>query len=293
MFDLFRYFVHVAEEGTITAAARRSHVTQPALTVALHRLEAHVGTPLVVRGRPRATLTAAGAALLPHARAALAAVRDALRAVEEVAGLKQGSVRVGAGATACTYYLPPILAEFRRAYPGVSILVREATTSELTEGLVAGEFDLAIVSGRSEGDFFCEDELVLVSKSALSLSPESAPFVTFPKGAHARDILDELFPSATIAMEIASIAAVKANVRAGVGLGLISRRAIQRDLVALQLVEVSHPKTPVRRTLSIVHRGLSRLPPAALALHGLLLSRRPEPLPPTRRPRKPRPKKTA
>lgn len=285
MFDLFRYFVHVAEEGTITAAARRAHVTQPALTVALHRLEAQVGTPLVVRGRPRATLTAAGSALLPHARASLAAVRDGLRAVEEVAGLKQGTVRVGAGATACTYYLPPILAEYRRAYPGVGILVREATTRELAEGLAAGDFDLAIVSGRPEGDTFCEDELVLVAKTRLS--PESAPFVTFPKGAHARDILDELFPDATIAMEIASIAAVKANVRAGVGLGLISRRAVQKDLLSRQLVELEHAKTPVRRTLSIVHRGLSRLPPAALALHALLLARRPTPLP-TRKKRKAR-----
>lgn len=284
MIELLRHFVHVADEGTLTAAARASHVTQPALTAALQRLEAKVGTPLVVRGRPRATLTAAGAALLPHARATLASLRDGLRAVEEVSGLRAGKVRIGAGATACTYYLPPILAEYRRRHPGVGILVREAPSPELEASLRAGELDLALVTGRADGERFCDDELVLVARS-LSAARE-APFVTFPRGSHARDVLDELFPHATIAMEIASIASVKANVRAGVGVALVSRRAVERELTSRQLVEVPDPRTPVVRALSLVHRGLARLPPAALALHALLLALRPAP-PPKRRKRRP------
>lgn len=275
MHDLMRYFVNVAEAGTLTAAARRVHVTQPALTFALKRLEDEVGAVLIVRSRPKVTLTEAGRAFLPHARAALAAVTDGLRAVEEVTGLRAGSVRVGAGATACTYYLPPILAEYRRLWPKVAILVREAPTRELESGLGAGELDLALVStdDGAEGDFFCEDELVLVARSR-SVDPQ-APFVTFPRGAHARDVLDELFPDAVIAMEIASIAAVKANVRAGVGIALVSRRAVARDLANHQLVELPSPRTPVVRTLSLVHRGVALLPPAALALRELLLARRP------------------
>jgi DNA-binding transcriptional LysR family regulator len=288
MFELLQTFVFVAEEGTITAAARRAHVTQPALTSALKRLEALVGATLVVRSRPRVALTAAGSALLPHARAALTSARDGLRAVEEVAGLAAGEVRLGAGATACAYFLPPILAEFRRRYPRVAIVLREATHPDLALGLAAGEFDLAVVSRspsagatRHEAgdDLFCEDELVLVRAPELvDASPERTPFVTFPRGAHARAALDELFPGATIAMEIASIAAVKANVRAGMGLGLVSRRAALRDLARGDLVLVPSPLTPRKRSLVIAHRGLSRLPPAAAALRELLLARRPAPV---------------
>jgi DNA-binding transcriptional LysR family regulator len=275
MYDLMRYFVSVAELGTLTAAARKVHVTQPALTFALKRLEDEVGAVLVVRSRPKVGLTEAGRAFLPHARAALASVNDGLRAVEEVTGLRAGSVSIGAGATACTYYLPPILAEYRRLWPKVAILVREAPTRELESGLAAGELDLALVStdDGARGDFFCDDELVLVAGSRAVAA--DAPFVTFPRGAHARDVLDELFPEATIAMEIASIAAVKANVRAGVGIALVSRRAVARDLANLQLVELRSARTPVVRKLSLVHRGVALLPPAALALRELLLARRP------------------
>jgi DNA-binding transcriptional LysR family regulator len=307
MFDLLRTFVYVAEEGTITAASRRAHVTQPALTSALKRLESLVGATLVVRSRPRVALTAAGAALLPHARAALASVRDGLRAVEEVSGLAAGEVRVGAGATACAYFLPPILAEFRRLYPRVAIVLREATHPELALGLAAGEFDLSVIArlpgdGAPDGqdDLFCEDELVLVLAPGLvDASPDRTPFVTFPRGAHAREVLDELFPRATIAMEIASIAAVKANVRAGMGLGLVSSRAAARDLARGELVLVPSALTPRRRSLVIAHRGLSRLPPAAAALRALLLARRPdtvtapEPAPPElSRRRRPRPRRS-
>ncbi len=305
MFDLLRTLVFVAEEGTVTAAARRAHVTQPALTSALKRLESLVGATLVVRSRPRVALTAAGAALLPHARAALASVRDGLRAVEEVSGLAAGEVRVGAGATACAYFLPPILAEFRRLYPRVAIVLREATQPELALGLAAGEFDLAITAAGAgeperQGDLFCQDELVLVRAPGLvDASPDRTPFVTFPRGAHAREVLDELFPRATIAMEIASVAAVKANVRAGMGLGLVSSRAALRDLARGELVLVPSALTPRRRALVIAHRGLSRLPPAAAALRELLLARRPdaadapEPAPPElSRRRRPRPRRS-
>src|SRR5438067_8459620 len=103
--DLFRHFALVAQHGTLTAAARHAHVTQPALTASIQRLEAQMAARLFVRGhgsRARATLTAAGEALLPRARAALAAVDEGRRAVAEVMGLAVGTVRLGAGATVCT-----------------------------------------------------------------------------------------------------------------------------------------------------------------------------------------------
>jgi DNA-binding transcriptional LysR family regulator len=71
-------------------------------------------------------------------------------------------------------------------------------------------------------------------------------------------------------MELGSIAAVKGNTRAGVGIALVSRRAVERDLTGGQLVALPDERTPIVRPLYLVHRGRDRLPPAAAALHRML-----------------------
>ncbi len=125
MMDLLVHFVRVAEAGTFTAAARQVFLTQPALTASIKRLEATLGGALFVRGRTGAELTDAGRALLPHARAALVAAAEGRRAVGEVLGAERGELRVGAGTTAITYLLPPIVAEFRRKHPKVGLKLFE------------------------------------------------------------------------------------------------------------------------------------------------------------------------
>jgi DNA-binding transcriptional LysR family regulator len=283
MFDELHHFLLVVEHGTLTAAARRAHLSQPALTASLQRLEGLIGARLLHRGPGGASLTAAGEALLPRARAALAAVDDGRRAVAEVMGLHAGEVRLGAGATACTYLLPPVLARFRQMHPGVRFLLREITPGELTEALAAGTLDLGVVTS-PEGEPWRDDPLVLVS--APGVDPEGCPFVTFPKGSTTRRFLDLHFPKAAIVMELNSIAAVKGNVRTGIGMTLVSRSAVETDLASGRLVLVPHPVTPIPRTLSLVHRGVDRLPPAAGALRELLLASRSlgPPSRPSRRP---------
>lgn len=278
-----RHFALVAQHGTFTAAARHAHVTQPALTASIQRLEAQMGARLFDRGRGGATLTAAGAALLPRARAALAAIDEGRRAVAEVMGLAAGSVRIGAGATVCTYYLPRTLARFRARHPGVQISLREAAPDDLLDALEAGDLDLVILARvvrRGAGDLlraarsglarerWVDDELVLVG--APDVDANTAPLVTFARGATTRTLVDQYFPGVPIAMELASIAAVKGNVRAGVGVALVSRRAVERDLAGGQLVVVPSEHTPMVRPLYLVHRGRDRLPPAATELHRML-----------------------
>jgi DNA-binding transcriptional LysR family regulator len=278
-----RHFALVAQHGTLTAAARHAHVSQPALTASIKRLEAQMGARLLDRGPGGATLTAAGDALLPRARAALAAVEEGRRAVAEVMGLTVGSVRVGAGATVCTYYLPRTLAKLRAAHPGVQILLREADPEDLLDALEAGDLDLVILARvlrRAGGDLlpavraglarekWVDDEIVLVG--APGVDAKTAPLVTFSKGATTRTLVDHYFPGVPIAMELGSIAAVKGNTRAGVGVALLSRRAVERDVAAGQLVILESPSTPIVRSLYLVHRGRDRLPPAASELHRLL-----------------------
>lgn len=276
MMDALRHFTLIAEHGTFTRAARHAHLSQPALTASIRKLEGEMGAQLLHRDRTGTSLTAAGEALLPRALAILASVEDARRAVAEVEGIHAGEVRLGAGATACTYLLPPVLAEFRDRYPGVRFLLREATTSQVLDALARGELDLGVVT-HAAGEPWRRDELILVASPALPLRAGAAlpaPFVTFGRGSTTRELLDRHFPGAEVVMELGSIAAVKGNVRAGIGIALVSRSAVATDLQLGRLVEVPHPETPVTRPLHIVHRGKERLPPAAAALRRLLLQHR-------------------
>lgn len=283
MLEPLRHFTLVAQHGTFTAAARHAHVSQPALTASIQRLEAQMGARLFARGPGGASLTAAGEALLPRARAALTAVEDGRRAVAEVMGLSVGSVRLGAGATVCTYYLPRTLARFRAKHPGVSILLREGVPDGLLDALEGGDLDLVILARTLRGrrgdllrgarsglvrEKWLDDQLVLVG--APGVDPRSAPLVTFARGAATRALVDQHFPGVPIAMELGSIAAVKGHTRAGVGVALVSRRAVERDVAVGSLVVLEHPATPIARSLFLVHRGRERLPPAAAELHRLL-----------------------
>ncbi|MDF2692112.1 MAG: Transcriptional regulator, LysR family, partial [Labilithrix sp.] len=278
MLEPLRHFALVCQHRTFTAAARHAHVTQPALTASIQRLEAQLGARLFERGPGGATLTAAGAALLPRARAALAAIEEGRRAVAEVMGLAAGSVRIGAGATVCTYYLPRTLARFRARHPGVQILLREANQDDLLDALEAGDLDLVILARitpapppptRKTGvrakpgwgpdllraarsglarEKWIDDELVLVASPDLPNAAD-ALMVTLARGATTRTLTDRYFPDRAIAMELGSIAAVKANTRAGVGVALVSRRAVERDVASKQLEVVPSERTPIQRPL--------------------------------------------
>lgn len=268
MHDELRHFLLVIEHGTLTGAARAAHLSQPALTASIQRLERRFDARLLHRGRRGAEATAEGLALVPHARAALAAVDDARRAVAEVAGLAGGEVRLGGGATACTYLLPGVLARFRARYPKVRISLREGFPDGLREMLRAGALDLAVVTGE-DGEPWRTDGLILVAAPGVELP--GSPFVTLLEGSSTRGWLKRAFPDAEVSMELGGISAVKGNVRAGIGVALISRAAVQYDLEMGRLVQIEHPATPIERRIALLHRGLDRLSPAAAGLRRALL----------------------
>lgn len=269
MIEELQHFLLIVKHGTFTEAARRAHLSQPALSASVRRLEEDMQSQLLDRGRHGAQLTVSGLALVPHARAALAAVEGARRAVAEVEGLHVGEVRIGAGATATTYLLPKILARFRRKHPKIKFLLREGYALDIRAEIEAGELDIGIVSG-SGNDFWLNDELIVVASPKIDA--RAAGFVTFPQGSNTRELLHKHFGEVEIVMELAGIAAVKGNVRAGMGKALMSRSAVAGDLRSGKIVEVRSRRGPVRRKLSLVHRGLPRLSPAATALREAILA---------------------
>lgn len=139
------YFVAVVEERSFTRAAERERVAQPAVSAQIRRLERLVGQPLLTRSSRDVRLTQAGVAMLPHARAALAAVRDAQRAVDEVGDLVRGTVAIGT-VTLHPVDVAALMAAFHVDYPAVEITLGTDNSDVLLGRLADGSLDLAIVS---------------------------------------------------------------------------------------------------------------------------------------------------
>lgn len=143
-----QYLVAVADEASFTRAAARMHVAQPGVSAQVRRLERELGQPLLDRSGPAVRVTEAGAAVLPYARAALAAVAAVRDTADALAGLARGHVTVGIVGSISSpgLDLPGLLATFHHDHPGVEITLTEAGTSALTEGLRAGRLDVALIA---------------------------------------------------------------------------------------------------------------------------------------------------
>lgn len=140
-----RYLVAVVDEGSFTAAAVREHVSQSGVSAQVAKLERELGQPLLVRQRRSVALTEAGRAVLPLARAALAAA-DAMReAADDVSGLRRGRVALGM-VRGCS--IPPFLdalAAFRHRYPGVEVTLAEGDSADLVQDVLDATLDVALI----------------------------------------------------------------------------------------------------------------------------------------------------
>src|SRR3979411_2746175 len=130
-FHQLRYFVAVAEERHFTKAARGLHVAQPSVSRAIRVLEEDLGTSFFHRRKGKVALTSAGEVLLPWARRVLADVDGAALEVRELSDLRRGRPAVGATPSLPTTLLPPALAHFHAAFPGVELVLQEAGSRDL------------------------------------------------------------------------------------------------------------------------------------------------------------------
>lgn len=271
------------EYGTFTEAARHAHLSQPAFSASIGRLEEAMGARLFDRGRHGASLTASGAALLPHARACLAALVDAERAVRAVEELETGHLELCAGATACAYLLPSVLSEFVDNHPGISLRLLEMSTQESIDAVREGTVDLAVVGRGTKKRDRCgydgltverwiTERLLLVKR--IGQGTRDLPHLVLRQGGSMRLLFERTFVDEPIAMELGSVAAIKAHVSEGIGMALLSEHAVRRELARGEMELIDDRRVPIRREICLVHRGKHRLSPAAAALRKRLRGRR-------------------
>lgn len=141
-----RYFVNIAETLSFTRAAELVHVSQPALSYQMRRLEDELGCRLFDRKGRGIALTPDGELFLPLAQTVLARAAEAVRVLRESAGDEVGEVRMGGNSSVATYLVPTLLASFHQVFPKVRVEVFEGGDLELQQRVHSGAIDFAVVT---------------------------------------------------------------------------------------------------------------------------------------------------
>ncbi|MGA1700404.1 MAG: LysR substrate-binding domain-containing protein [Candidatus Nanopelagicales bacterium] len=134
----------IADAGSLARAAEQLHITQPVVTRGLQDLEAVLGVPLFERSAQGAVPTIYGTAFIEHARGVIAQIRQAGRALGDLAAADAGTVTVGTHLAGSNVLLPLAIARLKAAHPGVTVIVRESTPDVLQSQLLLGDVDLTV-----------------------------------------------------------------------------------------------------------------------------------------------------
>jgi LysR family transcriptional regulator, nitrogen assimilation regulatory protein len=174
-----RFFVQIAELGSLGLAARSLNIAQPALSQRLANLEDHLGAQLLLRSSKGVELTDDGRRLLDHAREILQRVREIEEDVGRHAQSLHGSISVGMPAPVSNFLVVPLFRAVRESEPGIVLRIEEARTANLLDELLSGQLDIAITAtassnNRVEAELLGEERLCLVG--AAGVLPEEVRF---------------------------------------------------------------------------------------------------------------------
>lgn len=280
-----RYFQAVAHCGSFTRAAAREHVAQPSLSQQILKLEDELGARLFNRLGRKVTLTPFGELFARHAQRILLELEGARHDIEDIKGLRRGSVTLGVIPTVAPYLLPSLLSAFRSAGPLITTNICEDLTSSVMTRLASGELDLALLSlPLPSSDFVAEAELsdrmllALPTRHHLLRSRPSRigfdevaeePFLLLKDGHCFRDDVLNLCKrehmNLNIVFEGGQFDTLLALVAAGLGVTLLpemGRSRFRRS--GVRLVELKKPEP--RRTIGLVRWRAKFLSPAARLL---------------------------
>lgn len=187
------YFLTAARTGSLSAASRELHVTQPSVSEQVRRLERELGASLFVRTNRDLLLTAAGRRLVPEAENTLNAVRSARAAVEDLAQLRGGTVSLGLFGSAHRYLLKELATELLARFPGIDLRLVGSNSGQVADAIRSGEYDAGLVmTPVDHRDLDLSEPLLSVPLFYWTAVPERrADIVDVPRLAEAPLVLSE------------------------------------------------------------------------------------------------------
>jgi DNA-binding transcriptional LysR family regulator len=265
-------FVQVAAHHSFSRAAEALQLTQPSVTARIQALERELGEEMFDRGGRGVRLTDAGTIFLPYAERILQTLREAKESVEEVRGVQAGSLRLGSALTVSTYVLPRILRTFHSRYPGVEVLVHTGRSGQVLNMLLSDEVQMGLVHSLIHPDVetvdLYADEVILVAnpdhpfaanRRATIEEIGSQPVILADRGSSYYGLVHGLFRQAgvvpNVAMELDSMEATKRMVEEGLGIALLPRVCLERELKQGLLAEVAITNAPaISRQIALIYR---------------------------------------
>ena len=282
-------FLEIARAESVSKAAEKLHVTQPAISMQLRQLEEALGVPLVEPAGRNIRLTAAGREVEAFAIAALAQLRQLDDTVADLRGLQHGQVDLGVVSTA-KYFVPMLLVQFRKRFPGIDIRMQIHNREMMMHLLQRNELDLVIMGRVPDGlgcasTAFASNPLAVVSAPGHPLSRrkkapvsilDGAEFVVREKGSGTRAAMERLFAehaiTPKIVMEMPSNESIKQAVMAGMGLTFLSLRTVRHELASGHLALLDLEGLPLMRQWFVTHLRSKRHAPAAVMLKEFLIA---------------------
>ncbi|MFL3654090.1 MAG: LysR family transcriptional regulator [Halioglobus sp.] len=270
-----RAFLLVAESGSFSEAAKKLHLTQPAVSKRVAQLEAQLNVSLFDRIGRRISITEAGEALLPHARAVHLELQAAQQSVRDLAGEVRGRLRLATSHHIGLHRLPPLLSFFSKAYPAVQLDIDFMDSEQAYKLTLQGEIELAVVTLAPSPvinvitrpiwldplDFMVQEGTQLTQKKTLGLKELSQhPAILPALNTYTGQIVKSLFEQRSLPMQIAITTNYLETIRmmASVGLGwtVLPRSMRDPSLATLPIRDAR-----IERTLGAIHhegRSLSR-----------------------------------
>ena len=268
--DPLKLFVTVVEYKNFSRAAEELYMSQPSVSLQIRNLENELGSKLMNRSSKHLELTQSGEIFYEYAKQMLLLYDKAKQEIDQLTNIVTGSLKVGASYTLGEYILPFVLAEFAVQFPTVDIEVSIDNTEEITQAVRANHLDIALVEGEvSHSDIdvrpLMEDEIILVVPNQHPLA--KLPIVTADhlqdqvwilreSGSGTRSFCDKLISDWGIKVKktyiFGSSQAVKQAVVAGLGIALVSRWIVRKELDAKELTTVSIKGKRLSRSFSLI-----------------------------------------
>jgi DNA-binding transcriptional LysR family regulator len=268
-------FHTVARQLSFTKAAEQLFMTQPAVTFQVKQFEEHFNTRLFERSHGRIALTPAGRLVLGYAEKILDLSEEMETRVGELTGEISGPLLLGASTTIAEYLLPLVLGEFKARHPQVQTHMTVANSETIEQRVADHTLDLGLIESPSHlnnlhTEVFCDDELVVICAlkhkfaRAASVKPKEVagePFISRETGSGTREFADNYFRECgvlpeelNIVMELGSPEAIKGVVETGLGVSVVSRATVVKELKLGTLAAVRLEPRLIR-TLSLVTLG--------------------------------------
>jgi DNA-binding transcriptional LysR family regulator len=284
-------FVKVADLGSFSRAAEALFLTQPTVSEHIRALEDEVGARLLDRLGRGAMPTRAGQLLLGHARRMLALQREARQAMDQFQGRMSGELVVGGSTIPGEYVLPAVVGRFKQKFPDISISLLIGDSQQVQDWVLDGRVEIGVVGAPAthralESRELMPDELVVVvpathpwaSLKQVALSEvASEPLIVRERGSGSRQALERALAEVgsdlsgfRITGEMGSTQAIKQAVRAGVGISLMSQRAVADECRHQLLSCLKVKDLKIARLFYIVtHKNRTRSPLAETFLQFL------------------------